>query len=133
MRLLALAQYEACQRVLAAESGIEPAPETAALYEQIREGRLEQRMEPDKRMRQQPSVYPLESAALFVARDRELAGQGRVVLVSGEAGSGKTALLAEFARRASVAHANLVVAGGNGNERLGQGDPTCLSARSCNC
>jgi WD40 repeat protein/DNA-binding SARP family transcriptional activator len=35
-RAAALAQYETCRRVLAAEFGIEPLPETTALYEQIR-------------------------------------------------------------------------------------------------
>ena len=36
----ALAQYEACRRVLAAELGIEPEVETTALYEQIRTNEL---------------------------------------------------------------------------------------------
>jgi DNA-binding SARP family transcriptional activator len=34
----ALAQYEACRRILADELGVEPGPETAALYECIRSG-----------------------------------------------------------------------------------------------
>jgi len=70
----------------------------------------------------------------FVARDRELAvldghlaraltGQGRVVFVAGEAGSGKTALLAEFARRAMAAQPGLVVAGGRCSAHTGIGDP----------
>jgi WD40 repeat protein/DNA-binding SARP family transcriptional activator len=37
-RAAALAQYETCHRVLANEFGIEPMPETTALYEQIRAG-----------------------------------------------------------------------------------------------
>jgi non-specific serine/threonine protein kinase len=36
----ALAQYAACRRLLAAELGVEPAPETTALYERIRAGRV---------------------------------------------------------------------------------------------
>ena len=36
----ALAQYQLCRQVLAAELGIEPASETTALYEQIRTGNL---------------------------------------------------------------------------------------------
>ena len=71
---------------------------------------------------------------MFVARERELAqldrfldlaltGQGQVVFVTGEAGSGKTALVQAFARRAQDAHADLVVAGGNGNAHTGIGDP----------
>jgi predicted ATPase len=39
-RRAALAQYEACGRVLAAELGIEPETETTALYEQIRANEL---------------------------------------------------------------------------------------------
>lgn len=34
----ALARYEACRRALAEELGVEPAPETTRLYEQIRDG-----------------------------------------------------------------------------------------------
>jgi DNA-binding SARP family transcriptional activator/predicted ATPase len=37
-RLAALAQFETCRRLLADEMGVEPEPETAALYEQIRGG-----------------------------------------------------------------------------------------------
>jgi predicted ATPase len=71
---------------------------------------------------------------VFVARERELAqldghldralsGQGRVAFVTGEAGQGKTALVAEFARRAQAAHPDLIVAGGNCNAHTGIGDP----------
>jgi tetratricopeptide (TPR) repeat protein len=70
----------------------------------------------------------------FVARERELgrldallnqalASRGQVCFVTGEAGSGKTALVVEFARRAEEAHADLVVAIGNCNAHTGIGDP----------
>lgn len=39
-RAAALAQYETCRRVLADEFGIEPMPETTALYDQIRQGEI---------------------------------------------------------------------------------------------
>ena len=52
-----------------------------------------------------------------------LAGQGRVAFVVGEAGSGKTALVSEFARRAQEAEPELVVAVGNCNAHTGIGDP----------
>lgn len=39
-RAAALAQYETCRRMLADEFGIEPLPETTALYEQIRAGEV---------------------------------------------------------------------------------------------
>jgi DNA-binding SARP family transcriptional activator/predicted ATPase len=48
---------------------------------------------------------------------------GRVAFVTGEAGSGKTALLQEFTRRAQDVHTDLRVAGGNCNAYTGIGDP----------
>lgn len=76
---------------------------------------------------------PAESHT-FVAREGELgkleghldaalAGQGRVVFVTGDAGCGKTALIQEFARRAQATHENLIVAWGHGNAYTGSGDP----------
>lgn len=38
----ALAQYESCRRLLYAELGVEPTAETKALYQQIRDGKLDQ-------------------------------------------------------------------------------------------
>lgn len=55
--------------------------------------------------------------------DRALSAQGQVAYVMGEAGSGKTALVTEFARRAEEAHRDLVVAIGNCNAQTGIGDP----------
>jgi len=71
---------------------------------------------------------------MFVARARELkqlngflkkarAGQGQLVFVTGEAGSGKTALIREFSRIAQTADAELVVVAGNCNAQTGIGDP----------
>jgi DNA-binding SARP family transcriptional activator len=39
-RSAALAQFEACRNILAAEFGVEPLAETIALYEQIRAGEI---------------------------------------------------------------------------------------------
>ncbi len=71
---------------------------------------------------------------VFVARDQELAqlgkwldaglaGKGQVVFVTGEAGSGKTALLQEFSHRAQEANPDLIVASGKCNAHTGIGDP----------
>ncbi len=71
---------------------------------------------------------------VFVARDDELArleqlldtalsGELSVCFVTGEAGSGKTALLTEFARRAAEADPDLVFAIGDCNAQAGTGDP----------
>ncbi|MGE5602904.1 MAG: ATP-binding protein [Nitrososphaerales archaeon] len=52
-----------------------------------------------------------------------LAGQGQVCFVAGEAGSGKTALVTEFARRAEAEHPDLVAAAGQADAQTGIGDP----------
>jgi transcriptional regulator with XRE-family HTH domain len=79
-----------------------------------------------------PEVAPKQS--LFVGRELELAdleshlemvlaGHGRVILISGEAGRGKTTLMAEFARRAQANHPELITTSGNCNAFFGVGDP----------
>ncbi len=45
-RGMALAQYEACRRILEAELGIEPEAATTALYESIRRGELQPQVKP---------------------------------------------------------------------------------------
>jgi DNA-binding SARP family transcriptional activator len=135
---LALRQYEALREVLQRELGIPPTDETRQLFERIRNSRL-----PGPRTWQGngglphiPADKPLEKAAgpLFAGRKSELAqlhhylgdslaGQGRVAFVNGEAGSGKTALLNEFACRAMHAHGDLLVAGGACRAYAGLGDP----------
>ena len=71
---------------------------------------------------------------LFVGRGSELGtlhayltaalnAHGRVAFITGEAGQGKTALMAEFAHRAQATHSNLIVASGDCNAIAGSGDP----------
>lgn len=78
----ALAQYAACRRVLAAEFGIEPLPETTALYEQIRLGVF---AHPGERAQwapaSQPALVTVQATALTPgpegsapAQDEPLAG-----------------------------------------------------------
>ncbi len=62
-------------------------------------------------------------AELRTFLDQALANHGQVAFVVGEAGSGKTALITEFARRAQEAHKDLVFAIGNCNAQTGIGDP----------
>ncbi len=82
----------------------------------------------------QPSNLPTLQPSPFVAREHELAqldhflnaaltGRGQMALIVGEAGSGKTALLQEFARRAQETHSDLIVAIGHCNTHTGAGDP----------
>lgn len=71
---------------------------------------------------------------IFVGRQRELAlldahlaralnGQGHIVLLQGEAGLGKTALVQEFAARAQAQYPNLLVAVGDCSAQTGAGEP----------
>lgn len=103
----ALRQYQLCVSTLQRELGVEPEAETKALYQEIlrspvrREAPVESTLTP-----------PLASDTALIGRDRELgallealthatARRGRVVTVLGEAGIGKTRLMAELASEAS--------------------------------
>jgi DNA-binding SARP family transcriptional activator/tetratricopeptide (TPR) repeat protein len=119
----ALQQYEACRRILAEELGVEPSAEMEALARQIREGAPSQAMTGSHLPRAPFVAREQELAGLEQALLRALAGQGRVILVTGEAGTGKTALLTHFARRAQESHRWLVVAGGRCGAYAGLGDP----------
>ncbi len=104
-RTAALAQFEACRRLLAEELGVEPAPETKALAEAIRGGewKIPQTI--------QVEPTPVESSALppnnlraattsFVGRQAEqiqIAGllvrpECRLLTITGPGGMGKTRL-----------------------------------------
>jgi DNA-binding SARP family transcriptional activator/predicted ATPase len=141
-RSAALAQYETCRRVLGDELGVEPGEETTRLYERIRDGTLQVVVPAPAPLPEHSASPPLfiakdgpqVEAPVFVAREGEvaqlgrsldlaLAGQGRVVFVTGEAGSGKTTLVQEFTRRALDAHGELIAASGNCNAYTGVGDP----------
>jgi DNA-binding SARP family transcriptional activator len=142
-RSAALHQFRVCRRILAEELGVEPAEETVALFETIRKGGWG-----DKNIGNHPggtrkqgitavgtrSASPASLALPFVARESQLnrldqaladalAGAGSVVFITGEAGSGKTALLAEFTRRAMQAHPRLLATGGACAAVAGIGDP----------
>jgi len=150
-RAAALRQYRECARVIEQELGELPSEETNLLYEAIKERRLAQ-LEVGLAAPPAPPAdsaelvsrheYLLEPAeerseseqGAFVARERELAqlrafldrtlaGRGQVIFLMGEAGSGKTALLQEFARRAIDTSTELIVAAGNCNAHTGIGDP----------
>jgi DNA-binding SARP family transcriptional activator/predicted ATPase len=142
-RTEALIQYETCCRLLAEELGVPPADNTVALYDQIRSGRLSAPVRPPVRSHEsaiEPPRFTSQDQAAdterpaFVARESELDrlraglglacdGQGRALFISGEAGSGKTALMAEFAHRAMETHRDLVVASGECTAYSGFGDP----------
>jgi hypothetical protein len=119
-RNAALEQYRRCREVVREELDAEPMVETPELYQAILEGRFA--------VRRAPEVLPVQILAIepsapsgrspldviapspLVGREQEMvflrecwrgieAGQGGLVLISGEAGVGKTRLLEEFANR----------------------------------
>lgn len=140
----ALAQYEACRRRLHADLGVDPTPETTALYAQIRAGQLDHLapVAPPAAATDRASLPAFLAASpdqaegrpALVARQAELdclegwleqalAGRGRVGFVVGGPGRGKTMLLHAFIGRAQAEHADLLVALGHGNAHTGPGDP----------
>jgi DNA-binding SARP family transcriptional activator/uncharacterized protein HemY len=108
----ALARYRGCVRVLDAELGVAPLAATTELYLAIREGNMPalpaSAAPPNQVLEPAPSVV-LAKELPFVGREQELErlvaalrgeGQvGRVVVVEGEAGIGKTRLLDEATSR----------------------------------
>jgi len=124
-RSAALAQYERCRQLLAAEFGVAPAAETVALYEQIKAGFFEER--PAQPVSQPtPTAIPRGAPPLvsfnendlprtntFYGRQAELAQLQRwlveqrcsLVGIFGMGGQGKTALAAHLVRSLARTHA----------------------------
>ncbi len=127
-RNAALRQYQICRQVLSEELDVAPTKATTALYERIRNGALTSSTLRPTRERPPSQDFPLVDREDQIARlhrhlDRANAGEGHVVFITGEAGSGKTALIQSFVRRALPAHLALVAAFGCCNAHAGKGDP----------
>lgn len=144
-RTVALRQYQVCREILSRELGIEPSLETRRLYEQIRNGkilkirekRVDRRIIYSASQNANPAIitaaYSSAAPAQVFGRGSELArlyhhlgatlnSQGRVVFVTGEAGSGKTVLMAEFVRQAMQAYEDLLSTWGGSSAHSGAGD-----------
>ena len=136
----ALAQYERCRQLIAEDLGIEPSKKMRRLYERIRDqdgaGAWAEGDGETAFTRSPPHLYRAEpdSPTSFAGREEELAkleahlarilaGRGRVLFISGEAGSGKTTLAAEFCRRAMASEETLLLIYGRCDGQYGLGDP----------
>jgi predicted ATPase/DNA-binding SARP family transcriptional activator len=93
-RSAALAQYETCRRVLAEELGVEPAVETMALYERIRNGASPF---PPHNLPAPLTIFIGREAELSAIKDRLRDPNCRLLTLVGPGGSGKTRLTLEAA------------------------------------
>jgi len=106
----ALSAYAQARERLATELGTDPSPQTVALYTAVLRGELPA-----------PPPVPARRPAGLVGRDDELAyldtmagrargGSAEIVVVDGEAGIGKTALLRAWAARRAAADNTVLLA-----------------------
>ncbi len=134
-RSAALAQYERCRSMLMQSLGVEPTQETISLAEAIRSGsfsssgsRSSSRTSSSSERKTVPSQHH------FVSRQKEmgllmgflkkgLAGEPQMVFITGEAGSGKSALAVTFVRKAFAELEDIVALRGEGDAFAGTGDP----------
>jgi tetratricopeptide (TPR) repeat protein len=132
----ALVQYESYADLLADEIGVAPLDETTQLYMQIRDGSL---TIPKPNAIYLPAFLKdkngyVADRSVFVGRtgemtrlnhalDHALAGQGQVVFITGDAGSGKTALANEFLQQTIKSNTGLLAVRGRSNAYTGIGDP----------
>jgi predicted ATPase/DNA-binding SARP family transcriptional activator/predicted negative regulator of RcsB-dependent stress response len=103
-RARALAQYEACAQILAAELGVEPGQKTTALFNQIRDGTLTPALAATPAATALRHNLPAPTTS-FVGREAELArlktwlatGDNRLLTIVGPGGVGKTRLALQAA------------------------------------
>ncbi len=135
--------FQRCRRSLDEQLGVEPAELTEKIYQLISAGEFPEAAlifpsysQPIPPTAAQPDrkILPDSDRRVFVTREAEISwleeklrfaldGSGQVAFVVGDAGQGKTALLAEFSQRALQLQSDLVVAKGSSEAFTGFGDP----------
>lgn len=124
----ALRQYQACIDALTAELNVTPEPETDALYTQI----LHREVTPpvvlnratpapasEEAERDPPLVgRQIELESIRTSLDHARSGHGRIILIAGESGVGKTRLASEVLRIAAAA--GMITLSGVAYEQEGQ-------------
>ncbi len=129
-RSAALAQFKQCKSMLRKELSVDPSDSTLKLVKAIRDGA------PLSRPVIPPSLHPSMQPRTFqlVAREDELdwleahinatlASQGSAIFITGDAGSGKTALLDALMLRALNSHPRLLIVKGSCAIHDGAGAP----------
>ncbi|MGH2606711.1 MAG: AAA family ATPase, partial [Anaerolineales bacterium] len=145
------AAYSRCRESLRQQVGVDPSPATVRLFQELssakpvaRETRLptnEIRTGPPEPLppeaevpeflRAESEVFArrpyagreTELGRLHAQLDQVVRGSGKVTLVVGEVGKGKTALVEEFARRAEAERPDLLLVSGACDVSTGPGDP----------
>jgi DNA-binding SARP family transcriptional activator len=97
----ALKQYQSFEQTLRKEMGLDPQPETRALYKQIRKGNIRQFQAEIKREAITPPNNLPQQLTSFIGREKEqeeivhLLARNRLVMLTGPGGVGKTRLSLE--------------------------------------
>ena len=125
----AIARYRDAVRILESELGVPPLPETTELYERIRKGeRPDQPGPPARTTRDRRSAdQAAKSGGPMVGREADLAAvldgyraaaySGRLIVIDGEAGIGKTRLVTEALSEATAAGGRVAFARCHEGER----------------